>query len=67
MASYMAKDYKTTMNAVESMFRFEYEKKTLKPNEKNGLRLLEVHCYMKMGDNESALKKLQANKKEILD
>ena len=67
MASFMAKDYPTTMNAVGSMFRFESEKKTLKPNEKNGLRLLEVRCHMKMGDNESALQMLETNKDQVLD
>jgi len=67
MASFMAKDYETTFNSVGSMLKFEEEKVTFKPNENNGLRLLQVRCQMCMGDMEKALEMLEANKDHILD
>jgi hypothetical protein len=51
MASFMAKDYLATANAVGSMFRLNFELKSLRPNHINSLRLLEVRSHMKMGDD----------------
>lgn len=67
MASFMAKDYKATLGCVTSMVRFDSEKSTLKPNEKSALRILQVQCLMKMGENAAAYKGLTENKSLILD
>ena len=67
MASFMNKDYAGTLNCVESMFKFEVEKPTLKPNEKNALRILQVRCHVKSGDYQNALQILDKNESEVLD
>ena len=67
MANYMANDFSGALDTVGSMFKFENENTTIKPNEKNALRLLEARCLEKLGRDADALKGLKKHKKVILD
>lgn len=63
----MAKDYRSCLNSVASMFKFESEKPTLKPNEKNALKILEVRCHQKMGDSQKALTIMTESQSIVVD
>jgi tetratricopeptide (TPR) repeat protein len=67
MGAYMGKDYKASIDSITSIFKFDNENPSLKPHEKNALRLLEARCLGKQGKNAEALKMLQNRKKVIVD
>jgi tetratricopeptide (TPR) repeat protein len=67
MGCYMAQDYKSTLDSINSVFKFDNENPVLKPHEKNALRLLEARCYGKQGKNNEAFKMLKNRKKVIVD
>jgi hypothetical protein len=60
MAAYMALDYDACLDTIKSIINFDNENAaTLKPFEKNALRLLEVRCLGKLGKHNDAWKKLK--------
>jgi hypothetical protein len=67
MGAYMAGDYKSCIDSIVSIFKFDNENPSLKPHEKNALRLLEARCLGKQGKDADALKMLQNRKKVIVD